>query len=128
MRGEGGYTLLEVLVAFVILIFALAALTGRLGIGLRTLAHAEAQAGAVAEASRILAELGHSRPLSYGVSEGDLGSGRHFRLEISQLRERPAGAAMPRLEGHVVKLRLFWQGGDRPAGIVFQTLRLGLER
>jgi general secretion pathway protein I len=128
MARDDGFTLLEVVIAFVILVLAMAIVVGRLGIAIRSLGIVDADHEAALVADRIMTELGHSRPLTYGVSEGDLPEGQHWRLLITPTRERPAGAALPRLEAHDVALTISWRDRAAIRRTSFKTIRLGVEQ
>ncbi len=67
---SGGFTLLEVLVAFTILAVALGALLQAFSTGLRGLGAAEAHANAVSHARSKLDEVGALIPLEEGVQSG----------------------------------------------------------
>src|SRR5438477_9482188 len=84
MRGERGFTLLEVLVAFVILGMAISLLLqGAFG-GLHSADVAGRYAEAVARARSHLAALGTG--LVAGDTQGDDGSAYHWRVRVVPVR------------------------------------------
>ena len=83
VRRAGGFTLLEVLVAFTILAIALTALIQAFSQGLRASTVAEDRATAVLLARSKLAEVGRSVSLEEGDRSGDLEKGLGWRLTIS---------------------------------------------
>ena len=128
MARDHGFTLLEALVALVILTLALTMVFGRLSTALRVSTSADVDRQAAAAAYRILAELGHSRPLTYGLSEGDAIGGLHWRLKITPTRERAPGTVLPRLEAHDIALTVFWTDRRSTHERTFSTIRLGAEQ
>ena len=89
-RREGGFTLLEVLVAFAIAAAALTALTqGALG-GLHSVRVSGHVQEATSRARSRLATLGRGVPLAPGEQEGDDGGGFRWRQRVA-----PAGDPLP---------------------------------
>ena len=79
---QGGFTLLEVLVAFVILLMAFAVLMRIFGTGARGLAATDDVNRAVAFAQANLAEVGVTEPLQEGESGGELPGGFAWQRRI----------------------------------------------
>lgn len=127
-RSESGFTLLEVLVAFTILTLVLSAVYQRLGLGVQMMGLAEGDSAAASTADIIMTELGRTRPLSYGLTAGEIGAGMHWRLLIQPTRDRAPNTVLPRLEGHDVALVLSWLEHGHPRQAEFHTLQLGVER
>jgi prepilin-type N-terminal cleavage/methylation domain-containing protein len=127
MRNDRGFTLVEVIVALTILVLLLTNIFGRLQFAVDTISDAEREAAATEAAETFLAELGRTRPLAYGVSEGDLPTGQHWRLLVSPVHERPPERPVGLPEGHNVSLTLSWPQHGRTVRLVFETLRLGVE-
>lgn len=102
MRSERGFTLLEVLVAFIIAALALGVLfQGALG-GLRSVRVAGHYQEALSRARSHLATLDRGGPLVAGEQTGDDGSGFHWRMRIAPLATAAvAAAAAPALPGAV---------------------------
>ncbi len=90
-RRTGGFTLLEVLVAFTILAIALTALIQAFSQGLRASTVAEERATAVLVARSKLAEVGSSIPLEESEQSGGLESGLDWRLIISSPQDAEFG-------------------------------------
>ncbi len=123
---EGGFSLIEVLVAFAILAAALGTLSSAFGTGLRGTRTAEFQLRAVDFAENLLAEAGRSSPLKRGVQTGTA-DGLHWQLEIApwqgntgEATPPAAGAALDALR---VSVTVGW--GSRPGqSVKLQTLRV----
>jgi general secretion pathway protein I len=84
MRNRG-FTLVEVLVAFVILGLSLAAAYSAFTGGLRAELRARQSAEGVLLAQSYLAEIGVSRPLVEGSEEEELDDGRTVRIEMREV-------------------------------------------
>ena len=131
-RSEaGGFTLLEVLIAFVILSLTLATVLGALSTGLRSLGSAEEAELAVLRAQSKLAGVGQLEPLSASRSDGAFTDGASWEVVIEpflgKTLETPdagaEGAAQARLfdvrvsvtsaSGRLVELRSFRWASDR---------------
>jgi prepilin-type N-terminal cleavage/methylation domain-containing protein len=119
--GQLGFTLLELLVALVILALGLVTLFGSLGDGSSAAALARHQRDAVAAAETILAELGRSEPLVDGERDGIVG-GLHYHLTISPYNEDGVKSLV---KAHLVSLDLTWQHDGRTDHTSFETLKLG---
>lgn len=89
-KRERGFTLVEVLVAFVILALTLASAYAAFTGGLTWERRAGETAEAVLLARSYLAEAGVSRPLAEGVTEETLEEGRTVRLSMRQVEPVPA--------------------------------------
>ena len=135
-RREGGFTLLEVMIAFVILAVALGLLLGMLSRGLRQVAQAGNETEASLHAPSLLDTLGTLEPIAPGVRDGDFAKGRYrWRLQVDQAEDPapppppPEGQPQP-TEGagapvlYRVVLDVEW-GARAPAQhLRFSTLRL----
>jgi general secretion pathway protein I len=123
-RASRGFTLLEVLVSFVILASASALLLGMLSGGLRQVTRARSDTEASLYAQSTLDQLGIDAPVEPGVQEGVYAGGRyHWRLEITPMDDpapvqasTPVAAvpmALPSARLYRVLLDVRW--GDAPA-------------
>jgi type II secretion system protein I len=119
---QSGMTLLEILVALAILALGLAALFNSVSLGTRTASIADQQRAATTAAQSLLAELGRSRPIADGISEGAFSTGQSWRLDIEPL-ETPS-AAPPVLQGHKVMLMVSWPENGQSRSIALSTLML----
>ena len=81
-RRRGGFTLLEVLIAFVILAVALVALLRAFSSGLRGLDAAEAGAAALQHARSKIEEVGTVIPLEAGEHDGEFADGTRWSVVI----------------------------------------------
>ena len=136
-RGrQNGFTLLEVLVAFVILAVALGLLLGMLSRGLKQVAQAGNETEASLHAQSLLDALGTLEPIEPGVREGEFERGRyHWRLEVAESEDpappppppdgepqEVAGLGAPVL--YRVALQVEWGAGAPAQRLRFATLRL----
>jgi len=121
-RRAAGFTLLEVLIAFVILALALAALLPGFSGGVRSLGVADDYATAALLAESRLEEFGRAEPVREGTSSGTFDNGYRWRLDVA--RVDPLEGDLPAAAYHLV-LRVFWETGDDERSITLETLRLG---
>jgi general secretion pathway protein I len=84
-RRAQGFTLLEVMVAFVILAVALGLLLGMLSRGLKQVAQAGNETEASLYAQSLLDTLGTLEPIEPGTRAGEFDDGRYrWRLQVDQ--------------------------------------------
>jgi general secretion pathway protein I len=119
---EAGMTLLEVIVALVILSLGLAALFNTVSLGTSTASVADQQRSATAAAQSLLAELGKTRPILDGSSTGAFPNGQSWQLDIAPLESaaNPSGI----LQGHKVVLTVSWPDSGKGRSVGFETLVL----
>lgn len=123
-RGAAaGFTLIEVLIAFVILALALGALLPGFSAGLRGLDAADDYATAALLAESRLAAVGREAPLEEGTTSGAFDDRFRWRLDVTALPEADPEGVLPVLP-YAVALTVSWGEGDGRA-IVIETLRLG---
>ena len=128
LRSEraGGFTLLEVIIAFTILALALGTLLQAFTTGLRSLNAAEAYALAVMHAKSKLEEVGRVVPVAAGAESGDFEDGFRWEVAISPY-EAPEGANWDQLDmaPYNVTVTVGW---DETREVTLNTLRLGPKR
>ncbi len=130
-RGRG-FTLLEVLVAFVIAALALSALSeGAIG-GLHAARVSGRYEEAVSRARSHLAAIGHGMPLAAGEQAGDDGGGFRWRTRIGMVASAPiarGGAAV--VEGgsravlYGVTVVIAWNDNGTERQVRLETRRVG---
>jgi len=129
MRAERGFTLLEVLVAFVIAALALAVMFQAAGFGLDAAHRSGRTEEALTRAKSHLAALGQDSDKLTGSSEGDDGGGYHWRLDIvPRFKDAPqgpdqSGNAVPKI--YTVRVTISWRENNRDDAVTLMTVRLG---
>lgn len=138
-RRTRGFTLLEVMLAFVLLAGAMGLLIGMLSGGLRLVGEGRSQTEAAMYAQSLLDELGVLAPLRAGRTTGEFGDGRYaYALDIAPTAD-PAPASAPPVPGapaalppqfgdrrpvlYRVQLRVRWGGGAPGQQLEITTLR-----
>ena len=111
-RRERGFTLVEVLAAFVILSLTLASAYAALTGGLRWERRAAETSAAVLLARSYLAEAGVSRALAEGVTEEMLDDGRTVRIAMREVEPVPL-ETRPRLLAWEVTVEVIEPEGAR---------------
>lgn len=128
-RAQGGYTLIEVLVAFVVLAMALTFLLGTLSGSTRQVRWSADAGRAALHARSLLAGVGVGETLRPGREEGELDDGRYrWQLEVQpyvdplrppELLHDPFAAQLMQL-----RLELAWGEGGGGQRLVLESLRL----
>jgi general secretion pathway protein I len=131
--GSSGFTLIEVLVAFVIAALALGVLYEGAAGGLRVGLRARRVAAALSHARSHLAALG-AGALAAGEQSGDDGGGFRWRGRVTPLATVPLGgdaagvsdARGPRLVLYGIAVRIDWDADGGPGHVTLDSERLGL--
>lgn len=126
---EGGYTLIEVLVAFTVLALALTFLLGTLSGSTRQVRWSADAGRASLHAQSLLADIGVGQALQPGRDEGELEDGRYrWQLEVAPYVDplQPAAALQDPFAAQLLQLRLelAWGEGGPAQRLVVESLRL----
>ena len=122
---NSGFTLIEVLISFVILALVLGVVFRSLSTGLSHERTAELATARVLEARSILDRLGADLPLEEGLAEGELATGEAWTLTVSPYEvNNNTDKARPEetLKAYLAVITI--QGADG-RDQTFQTLKLG---
>ncbi len=125
---DAGFTLLEVVVAFIIAALALSALFGGGLAGLSATAVSARYQEALARAQSHLAAAGSEGALTASDRQGEEGHGFHWRVRVTAAavggpaRDTPGGS-VPALYDIVVQES--WRAEDRSRVVTLQTRRAG---
>jgi general secretion pathway protein I len=121
-----GFSLLEVLVAFIILAMALGVLMRIFSGGLGNIGAAEHYSQAVAIAELKLAAIGVESPLTEGENTGAAEHGYTWRTSVHRYEERdqPVEAASRLVDLYQVDVTVNWDDtSTKPRSLRFVTLR-----
>lgn len=131
MRRDAGFTLLEVLVAFVIAAMALGLLFDAAGDGVTAVRTAGRTEEAVSRAKSHLAALGRDVTLADGTSQGDDGDGYRWRIRVTPVATSTPPAAPSRggvrqwpLTLYAIEVTLSWTENGRDRDVILRTERL----
>lgn len=124
-RQQRGFTLIEILVAFMILAMSLTVIFRIFSGGLRNVALSEDYARAVLVAESQLAAIGVSEPLEHGVTSGEWGA--RFRwervVEPYQPWEQEKELSAPLL-AYTVTVNVDWEHAGRTRQVKLSSVRL----
>lgn len=128
-RRQGGYTLIEVVVAFALLAFAMALLLGAMTNATRQVRAAGEYGRAALHAQSLLDQTGIGEALQPGRRDGRLENGRYrWEMEIRPWRDPGAPPATAPILGapQMMELELIlrWGEGGPRQTLRVQTLRL----
>jgi general secretion pathway protein I len=121
-RSQSGMTLLEIVIALAVLALGLAAMFDTIGLGTNMAARAEGERQATSAAQSLLAELGRSRSVTDGVSQGQFPNGQAWQLAIE-----PMPGESPIVKAHHIRLSVGGPGDRRDRALVFETILLDAE-
>lgn len=131
-RGHRGFTLLEVMLAFVLLAMLMGLAIAALSNGLRQVRSAQDETEATLYAQSLLDGIGVLAPIAPTERDGRFGDGRYrYRLEIREVPDpAPTGAAPLAVASMVRAPRLFrvalsvqWGEGGAGQQLQFASLR-----
>ena len=127
MRNHSrGMTLMEVLVAFIVLSLTMAVILHIFSGGMRNSGRADSYSRAVFLAQSRLAAVGVEQPLVPGEENGRLGS--HMQWRVSVVRMDDGGEAdrllMP-VRQYQVRALVMWQEDGRDQQVALSSVRLG---
>ena len=132
-RRSGGFTLLEVLLAFVVFALTFATILEIVAASTRSTVRAKDYSEAALLAQSLAERVGHDIPLEAGSWSGETGGGIEWNLEITDfegLGEDTRTLELAELNG----ARLYWVDmvlargdGNRRRETTFTTIRSGLE-
>ena len=128
-RRAGGFTLLETLVALVVLGFLVIGLTHGVSTGLVTADIAARAEEAVERAQSHLAAVGRDAALSAGQFTDDDGGGYRWRLSVRPVATRrmpgPDAGSTTSITLYAVEVEISWRNASHQRSVVLKTLRLG---
>jgi len=130
MSESRGFTLLEVIIAFVIMALIIGATFDTFSTGFRQAAITDQYAGAVIRAEARLALIGQTEPLDIGVRTGQIDQHYSWRTEITPVvRENPeTQEPVAQDEGllrlYSVVVSVFWQESGNTRDVTLRSLRL----
>ena len=129
-RAQRGYTLIEVIVAFMVLALALTVLLGIMSGATKQVRWADDAGRAALHAESLLAQQGVGEPLRPGRTEGDFEEGRYrWTLEVERWRDptqppnpQPEDPGAARL--YALDLQVQWGDGAPRDRLALRSLRL----
>jgi general secretion pathway protein I len=119
-----GFTLIEVLVAFVILAVALGVLLQVFSTGLRNARVAEAYTTATLYAESMLAAVGIEEPLAAGETSGEFDDRFRWRLDVQPYEIFDGDDEASAERAFQVVVTVSWGDEDDPRDVTLTTLRL----
>lgn len=136
MKRTHGFTLLEVMIAFVLLAAAMSLLVSMISRGLRQVQQAQGETEATLYAQSLMDQIGVLEPITAGRSEGNFDHGRYrYQLQIDEAADpspRPVAGPAPPMGSissvdaprlYSIVLAVSW-GANLPAQrLHFSTLR-----
>ncbi len=129
-RRARGFTLIEILVALIIVGLAMGALMRAFSLGLRNAEAARARTAATLFAESKLADLEAAGPIATGQSTGRFEERFRWRLrvrpyvEVDAAKETPAGSEDAALALYEVMVTVDWDGSGGQRSVSLTTLRL----
>jgi general secretion pathway protein I len=127
MRSNSrGMTLIEVLVAFVILSLTMAVLMQIFSGGIRNAHIASGYSRAVFLAESRLAAAGVEQPLAAGETAGQVGPNLNWRMSVAAV-ENEGGSDRPLMPARMYQVRVLvgWDEDGRQRQVELSSLRLG---
>ena len=124
--SQGGFTLLETLVALAVLAIALGVIYQIFGTSLRNMQYAKDYSTAQMLAESKLSELGKGIPLREGAFEGQFNDKYIWHMDVTPLpfAEEDGGNELKKLK---VDFKVLWGTDEKMRSINVRTFRLAIE-
>jgi len=124
---QQGFTLLEVLVAFVLFALSFAVVMQILTGSIRNTSRSQDYTQATLWADSVMAEVGLDAPLEAGASSGSFNDKYRYDLSISEYEmalgeSGPVSETLP-VQLFRVEVLVYWGAGNNPATASFVTLK-----
>jgi general secretion pathway protein I len=123
-EGEGGFTLVEVIVALAILALSATVLFNVISNALQREAQAQSTAEAVSLAQSLLARVGTELPLAVGETAGAVERRFQWRLHTEEYGPTSDRQQWP-VAAYQISVEVRWRDGAQDRSIALTTLRLG---
>lgn len=123
-RRQEGFSLLEVLVAFVILSISLGVLLQVFATGLRNAGTADDYTQATLYAESILAAIGRETPLSEGQHSGPINDRFSWRSTVAPYTDDMPDPEKTHVRAYRVEVEVLWDGLAQTRSVMLETLRL----
>lgn len=123
-RRQEGFSLLEVLVAFVILSISLGVLLQVFATGLRNAGTADDYTQATLYAESILAAIGRETPLSEGQHSGPINDRFSWRSTVAPYTDDMPDPEKTHVRAYRVEVEVFWDSLAQTRSVMLETLRL----
>lgn len=127
-RSQDGFTLVEVLVAFVILGLTLTVMMEAMGSSARHLTDASNYLRAAIHGESLMESIGTEKPFRNGSSSGKFEDGFRWTLTLQPLEISAIDRGSSRITLWNVQVTIFWLDGSKEKNTRFETLRLNGER
>jgi general secretion pathway protein I len=121
---ESGFTIVEVLVALLVLALSLSVLFDIISISLGRVGNAEKLTEATLVAQSVLARVGADMPLQEGETAGRYDNGLRWRVHVKPFGDAADRQAWP-VTPYEISAEILWAEGARERSIILTTLRLG---
>ena len=122
--GDKGFSLIEILVAFVVLSVTLAVIMQIFSGGLRNIQHSDDYGRALYLAESRLAALGVEQPLREGVMSGELDRRCHWQVQVQPYRETAADESQLKFVLYRATVAVGWDDGGRARRLELASLKL----
>jgi general secretion pathway protein I len=123
-RRRNGFTLIETLAAFTILILVMSNLLQGVGAGARNESYGEFLLNARRDADSQLQSLGVTEPIVPGVQTGTYTDGLQWTLSIDPYRAAGTTQGDKKILGYLTRLIVRRAGAERPQSMTFTTLKI----
>ena len=124
VRGEAGFTLVEIAVALGVLSVCLGVLLGTISNGVGRTAEAERVAAAGSLAQSLLAKIGSELPIREGEAAGQFADGLRWRVRMESYGDAADRQQWP-VSAYRISAEVFWSHEVQDHSVVLTTLRLG---
>ena len=124
-KNSRGMTLIEVLVAFIVLSVTMAVIMQIFSGGMRNARLAESYSRAVFLAESKMAAVGLERPLIPGEDSGQVGGEMHWRVSVTPAEDETPNGQMVPVRLYQVRVMAGWSEDGRERQVELASLRLG---